>query len=306
MPRLHTPLLLLAMLVWAACPGELSGGVALDPGAALAPDAGPTPPGSADGGLPPTPGADGGSLAPDAGAPPASGIWRPKPGTSWHWQLTGTVDTNVEAQMFDIDLFGASAATIAALKAKGRVVICYFSAGSYESWRPDAEDFPESVLGDQLDGWNEQWLDIRTQAVRDIMAKRLDLAKSKGCDGVEPDNVDAYVNSSGFSLGAADQLSYNIFLATEAHKRGLSVGLKNDIDQAQQLEPHFDWAINEECLQYDECDALNAFIKAGKAVFHVEYTPATKNSVCPVASGLGFDSQIKQLDLDAWFDACWS
>jgi len=240
--------------------------------------------------------------APDAGP----SIWRPKPGTTWHWQLTKTVDQTVNATMFDIDLFDNTKTTIAALKAKGRVVICYFSAGSYESWRPDAKDFPQSVLGSKMSGWDELWLDIRSPAVHQIMKARMDLAVTKGCDGVEPDNVDGHDNATGFPLVPADQLAYNTLLAAEAHKRGLSVGLKNDLSQVAQLLPHFDWALNEQCLQYTECDLLAPFIQAGKAVFHVEYSPATRAAVCPMATALGFDSQIKKLELDAWFVACWN
>lgn len=242
-------------------------------------------------------------ISPD-GPGPAT-IWKPKPGTTWQWQLTGTLNTTVNAQMYDIDLFDNTAATIAGLQAKGRVVICYFSAGSYEDWRPDAKDFPAAVKGSKLDGWNELWLDIRAAAVKTIMGKRLDLAKSKGCDGVEPDNVDGYANSNGFSLSATDQIAYNSWLAAEAHKRGLSVGLKNDLDQVKQLQPLFDWALDEECLQYNECNLLTPFITAGKAVFHVEYKPATKAQVCPKVSSLKFSTLIKNLNLDAWFDACW-
>jgi len=258
--------------------------------------------------------ADGiGGQSPDAGATttadgpaPPSGIWQPKPGTSWHWQLVGSVDQSVNAVMYDVDLFNNTVATIAAIKAKGHVVVCYFSAGSYEDWRPDAKDFPQSALGSKMDGWDELWLDIRSTAVLDVMKKRLDLAQSKGCDGVEPDNVDGYANSTGFALSSADQLAYNKALAAEAHKRGLSVGLKNNLDQVQQLEPYFDFAVNEECVQYNECDVLSAFINAGKAVFHVEYSPATTSGICPKVKALGFDSQIKKLDLDAWFLACWT
>jgi hypothetical protein len=263
------------------------------------------------------PASDGGSLAtPDGQAPSGQadtgasstpkGIWKPKPGTSWHWQLVGTPDKNIDAKMFDIDLFENTATTIANLKAAGKVVICYFSAGTYEDWRPDADDFPDSALGKKMEGWDELWLDTRSPAIRAIMSKRLDLAQSKGCDGVEPDNVDAYDNDSGFPLKASDQIDYDTWLAQEAHKRGLSVGLKNNVPQVKQLEPHFDWALSEECLQYNECDPFSAFINAGKAVFHVEYPPASKSSVCPKIQPLKFDSQIKKLDLDAWRDPCWS
>jgi hypothetical protein len=63
-----------------------------------------------------------------------------------------------------------------------------------------------------------------------ILFARLDLAVAKGCDGVEPDNVDGYANNTNFPLTVQDQLQFNIWLANEAHARGLSIGLKNDLD----------------------------------------------------------------------------
>ena len=104
------------------------------------------------------------------------------------------------------------------------------------------------------------------------MQARLDLAVSKGCDGVEPDNVDSYANTNGLGLTAADQLDFNRFVAAEAHARGLSVGLKNDLAQVKSLQPAYDWALNEQCSQYGECSSLTPFVTAGKAVFGVEYT----------------------------------
>ncbi len=234
-----------------------------------------------------------------------STIWQPAPGTSWQWQLTGDIDTGLDVVMYDIDLFDAPPAVIEELKGDGRIVICYFSAGSYEEWREDAADFPEEALGETLDGWpDERWLDIRHRAALEpIMAQRLDTAVQKGCDGVEPDNVTAYANDSGFDISEADQIAYNIWLAEAAHARGLSIGLKNALDLVDVLEPHFDWALNEECYQYDECAALRPFTQAGKAVFGVEYEgdPA---EFCPVMNELGYDWLFKRLDLDAWRIAC--
>ena len=114
------------------------------------------------------------------------------------------------------------------------------------------------------------------------MQARLDLAVSKGCDGVEPDNVDSYANSNGLGLTAADQLDFNRFVALEAHKRGLSVGLKNDLDQVKTLQPAYDWALNEQCNQYGECSGLSAFVTAGKAVFGVEYSGSASYVFCPI------------------------
>ena len=233
-------------------------------------------------------------------------IWQPPPGTSWQWQLTGTINTSFDVDMYDIDLFDAPATKIAELHAAGRIVICYFSAGSYENWRPDANQFPAAALGTELDGWpGERWLDTRSTAVRNIMAARLDLAAQRGCDGVEPDNVDGYTNGSGFALTAASQLNYNRFLAAEAHARQLSIGLKNDLDQVTALLPDFDWALDEQCFEFDECDMLDPFIAANKAVFEVEYGSQTlANSVCPRANAKDFDTLVKRLDLDATRISC--
>jgi len=182
--------------------------------------------------------------------------------------------------MYDIDLFDSSSTSlIDSLHEQGKHVICYFSAGSYENWRVDKNTFPSEVLGKTMDGWeNEQWLDISNESLAPIMRKRLDLAKQKGCDGVEPDNMDGYINESGFALSAANQLAYNKFIANEARKRGLSVGLKNDLEQIESLERYFDFAVNEECYEYEECHMLKPFIDANKPVFHVEYENKYINS----------------------------
>ncbi len=233
-------------------------------------------------------------------------IWRPPPRTTWQWQLTGPVDLSVEAEMFDLDLFDTPVEVIEALHRQGRVVICYFSAGTYEPWRPDADRFPAEVLGLPLEYWpEERWLDIRRlDLLAPIMEARLDLAVQKGCDGVEPDNVDAYTNRSGFPLTAEDQLRYNRWLARAAHQRGLSVGLKNDLDQIPALVGEFDWTLNEECFTYEECDKLLPFVQAGKAVFGVEYE-LDPEEFCPEANRLGFSFMKKHWELDAWRIPCW-
>lgn len=233
-------------------------------------------------------------------------IWRPAPGTTWQWQLTGLpVDLSVDAAMYDVDLFDNDASVVTALHARGRKAVCYISAGTWEDWRPDAGQFPASVKGSNVEGWpGERWLDIRNlTALGPIMEARMDLCKSKGFDGIEPDNVDGYTNGTGFPLTAQDQLAYNRFLAGAAHKRGLSVGMKNDIDQAAALQPAFDWAINEQCFQYDECDALLPFIQAGKAVFQAEYELSV-NEFCPQARQMRFSSILKNIDLDAYRVSC--
>ena len=237
---------------------------------------------------------------------PVAGVWSPSPGTSWQWQLNGLpLDRSVEAEMYDIDLFDTDAATVSALHAEGRKVVCYVNAGGWEDWRPDAARFPEGTIGANLDDWEgERWLDIRRiDLLGPIMEARMDSCQAKGFDGIEPDNVDGFLNDTGFPLTYDDQLRYNIWLAEAAHERGLSIGLKNDMEQIPDLLPYFDWALNEECFQYRECDTLLPFIEAGKAVFNVEYG-LEAGEFCAKARELGFNSMRKNLDLDAWREPC--
>jgi hypothetical protein len=232
-------------------------------------------------------------------------VWQPPLNTSWQWQLTTPVDQTVNAQMYDIDMFDNDASVVASLHAQGRKVICYISAGTFENWRPDAASFPAVVKGSAVSGWpGENWLDIRRlDILGPIMQARLDLCQTKGFDGVEPDNIDGYTNGTGFPLTAQDQINYNSFLANEAHARGLSVGLKNDVGQVQALLPYFDWALNEQCFQYSECSTLAPFIAAGKAVFEVEYS-LSASQFCPQANALNFNAMQKNLNLDAFRIPC--
>ncbi len=235
---------------------------------------------------------------------PCVGCYVPAPNTSWQIQLNGIVGLGVNATLYDIDGFDNTAATVAKLHAKGRKVACYFSAGSFENWRPDAAAFPADVKGNS-NGWpGERWLDIRRlDALGPIIEARLDLCKAKGFDSADPDNVDGYTNTTGFPLTAADQLAFNVFIANAAHARGLSVALKNDLDQIPQLVPYFDWALNEQCYQYGECDLLTPFSTNAKAVMEIEYT-AARTKFCPPANARNFNAIKKKLDLKGWRSAC--
>jgi len=208
--------------------------------------------------------------------------------------------------MYDVDLFEAPTATIDALRSAGRVVICYFSAGSHEDWRPDQGDVSAEAIGNPLDDWpGERWLDVRRDDVRELMEQRLDRAVEARCDGVEPDNVDGYANDNGLGLTAEDQLDFNRFLAREAHARELSVGLKNDLDQIDELVGDFDWLLNEECHANGECEALTPFVEAGKAVFHAEYVDESQlYEVCADTVPLRISTILKKTELDAWRVAC--
>jgi hypothetical protein len=245
-------------------------------------------------------------------------IWQPKVGTSWQIEiLSPLTDTSLDVDVYDIDLFYTQPSLISQLHDQGRRVICYFSAGSYEDWRPDIAKFKDTDLGKTLAGWpNEKWLDLRSTNVRNIMLSRLDMARNKGCDGVDPDNVDGYDNDNGLGLTQDDSVNFVNFLADAAHSRNVSLGLKNAGDIIPRVINQMQWSVNEQCVQYDECSIYRAFIDAGKPVFHIEYPKgdnvnnsvavptSAKNEACGDSVTDGFSTIIKNMNLDDWIETC--
>jgi hypothetical protein len=256
------------------------------------------------------------STVPSATSVPIAGeYWKPTAGLTWQIQLAGAVtDLSLPVDVYDIDYVESSAEMISTLHTNNKKVICYFSAGSFESWRPDASSFLASDKGSPLEGWdNEWWLNTNSANVRTIMKARLDLAKSKGCDAVDPDNVDVYHNDNGLGITESQSIEYLAFLAGEAHARGMSMGLKNGIEMVPQLLDVMDFEVNESCMQFNECDKLTPFITAGKPVFHIEYNDnsATKKRAetaaeanCSFKGAAGFSSLLKNPNLDAYAQAC--
>jgi hypothetical protein len=246
----------------------------------------------------------------------ASGsMWKPSAGLSWDYQLTGTIDVaSNNVDVWDIDLFDADASTIDAIHAKGKKAICYFSAGTFEDWRPDASKFQSSDKGSSLPDWpGESWLSTKSSNVRNIMLARLDMAAQKKCDGVEPDNVDGYDNSNGLGLTANDAVDYINFLTQAAHSRNLAIGLKNSGSIVSSVVDTVEYCVQEQCVQYNDCQEFQPFIQKNKPVFHVEYSGSSgsgsKRAVagtCTASSGSaqGFSSIVKNLALDAWVQVC--
>lgn len=229
-------------------------------------------------------------------------IWKPKPTTAaWQFQIQGKVDTSVDAKVFEIDGFDVPKKTVSKLKSMGKKTICYIDVGSWENYRADKNQFPKSVIGRKYEGYpNENWLDIRKYKLfaKPIKA-RIKMCADKGFDGLEPDNINGYENRTGFPLTGKDQLRFNRWIAKETHKVGLGVALKNDGPQAKQLVDDFDFAVVEQCFQYDnECGQYRPFVRKGKAVYSVEYE--SKNSeFCARAKKIRFASIGKEYDLFA-------
>ncbi|KAI1349787.1 glycoside hydrolase superfamily [Xylaria sp. FL0043] len=262
------------------------------------------------------------SSTPSPSATPSSSgssasIAQPSIGTTWDYPLGFSLTTsnaNKSTTFYPVDLENTSADTIAALQGAGHTIVCYFSAGSVEDYRSDADEFPASAVGNTLDGWpDEKWLDVRDATVRSIMAKRIALAKTKGCVGVDADNIDAYENDPGFDLTEDDAVDYVRYLADTAHDAGLAYGLKNGGAIVDRVVDVAQWAINEQCAEYEECADWAPFVKAGKPVFHVEYTDdddatsvssAEMQKACAADGQSGFSSIVKHTSLDNWVVYC--
>lgn len=240
-------------------------------------------------------------------------VWKPQKGTAWQIVLHDALkDTSAAVPVYDIDLFSNNASTIDTLHRLGRKIICYFSAGSYENYRPDSSEFTKNDYGKPLQGWeNEWWINTRSENVRRLMRARLDLAVRKGCDGVDPDNIDGYDNDTGLNLTQDDGVDYMHFLADEAHSRNLALGLKNGGAIVKRVLDKMEWELNEQCVQYEECEMFRPFIDAGKPVFHIEYPKdastmdkAKLDSICGNADSRGFSTLVKKKDLTEWYKSC--
>jgi len=198
---------------------------------------------------------------------------------------------SAERTDYDVDGFNADASLVSAMHSANLHAVCYVSFGTLEDCRPDASSFLSSAKGLGVVGWpGEAWLDARQiSPLSPLMKARLPMCKDKGFDAVEPDNVDGYTNVTGFPLTASDQLAYNRWIATTAHSMGMSVALKNDLNQVTDLVSDFDFALDEQCFEFGECDKLTPFIGANKAVFEVEYTLST-SAFCSQANAMNFNS----------------
>ncbi|KAF4554719.1 Hypothetical protein D9617_3g017870 [Elsinoe fawcettii] len=270
---------------------------------------------------------NGGSSPPSAPSPTGTvtnrTFWQPAVNSSWQIVLLNPITvaddattTDPDVEVFDIDLFTNNQSTINKLHSLNKKVICYFSAGSYEPNRPDSSQFTATDKGKGLDGWpGEVWLQTNSDNVRKIMSSRIKLASDKGCDAIDPDNVDGFQNDNGLGLTANDTVSFMKFLSDEANRYNMSTGLKNAGDVIDDVLSYTHFSVNEQCVQYGECATFSPFVEAGKPVFHIEYpsgapsvsTEAVTNVCSRSGKSAGsddFSTVIKKMNLDGWVEYC--
>ncbi|HEX2734804.1 MAG TPA: endo alpha-1,4 polygalactosaminidase [Polyangiaceae bacterium] len=243
----------------------------------------------------------------DASAPESGAWWKPAAGVSWQWQLSEPVDSALDVAVYDID-WETDPSDVAALHTLGIRVICYVSVGSWEDFRPDADAFPDAVIGRDYDGWpGEKYVDIRAPELRALMQARFDICKASGFDAIEPDNMDVFElgSDSGFQLTRQDGIEYAHWLASEAHGRGLGIGQKNAASITEEIVAEYDWALTESCYSDDDwCGDVADYVAQQKPVFMCEYEADTFPDACSEWQEQGFSPILKGMDLDAPVSFC--
>ncbi|MDQ0947682.1 hypothetical protein QFZ24_001605 [Streptomyces phaeochromogenes] len=185
--------------------------------------------------------------------------------------------------------------------ARGLYNICYVNA--FQAQPDERDDWPaDLLLRDKkgkvvVDGdWDEALLDIGTPAKRERVAARInewiDGCADKGYDAVEPDNFDSFTRSRGL-LSGDDATAFIKLLSDRAHARGLAIGQKNTVELAgQRGRTGLDFAVAEECGEYDECgEYAEAF---DDRVVVIEYTD---NGFRKARSGFGDRLSIVRRDV---------
>jgi len=102
------------------------------------------------------------------------------------------------------------------------------------------------------------------------------------------------------------------FLSNTAHSYNLSIGLKNSLDILPSLSGQIQFAVNEQCVQYNECSSYASMIQGGLPVFHIEYVStdmqgtdsASKSELNSDCSDSGLSTVLKNQDLDGWVEYC--
>ncbi|AGL16681.1 endo alpha-1,4 polygalactosaminidase [Actinoplanes sp. N902-109] len=210
--------------------------------------------------------------------------WAPPPANAtFDYQIGGAYQPPAGVTVVSRDREAAPAA--------GIYTICYVNAfqaqPGTESWWQ--RNHPDLILrdgnGDPVvdEDWNELMLDFSTEAKRTaltgIVGEWIDGCAADGFRAIEADNLDSYTRSQ--KLLTQDQaVAYATALNSRAHDRGLAAGQKNtaELSSATARKAGFDFAVAEECADFDECDAYTATY--GSNVIVIEYSRSGFSKAC--------------------------
>lgn len=175
--------------------------------------------------------------------------------------------------------------------APGRYNICYVNG--FQTQPDEAElwldDHPDLILRDEAGtplhdpAWpDEMILDISTPTRRaklaEIVGAWIDGCASNGFDAVELDNLDTFARFPT-RLTASDAVDFARRLTDRAHAAGLAAGQKNAAELVTERDrTGFDFAVVEQCAEFDACDQFVAAY--GAEVLVIEYDAAAFERAC--------------------------
>lgn len=162
--------------------------------------------------------------------------------------------------------------------------ICYVNA--FQS-QPEVAWPPQLVSTVEDPDWPGEFvIDLSTPDNRVLAAatvgQMVERCAAKGFDAVEFDNLDTFVRfgslgSEEVGFGRAEAVEYAVTLVGLAHGRGLAAAQKNTVELLD-ADVGFDFAIVEQCGEYDECGEFSAVY--GDLVFDIEYTDVGLAAAC--------------------------
>jgi hypothetical protein len=93
---------------------------------------------------------------------------------------------------------------------------------------------------------------------------------------IDPDNTDGYqanAPGTGFATTAAETLDFLTFLSAEARAQGMAIGLKNTLGLIAGNVQLWDFAVNEQCYNYKECDYYIPFQTGAHLLGYLAHCP---------------------------------
>lgn len=160
--------------------------------------------------------------------------------------------------------------------------VCYVNG--FQTQPGESETWPRDLLLRDDAGrpmadpdWRDEFLlDLRTadqrERIAEIAGAAVEECAEQGFVAVEFDNLDSFTRSHGL-LSSRDAVALAELLLDRAHEAGLAAAQKNAPELAPRLrEAGYDFALVEECAQFDECATLAETY--GDAVVDIEYTDA--------------------------------
>lgn len=239
--------------------------------------------------------------------------WRPSLQDNWDIQLSTTPTSLFDSKgkklsWIELDM-ATDPNTIHYYESNAVRTVCYFSAGSAEKWRPDFKAYPKKILGNVYAGFaDERWVDIRSELLKPIIVNRIKQCKNNGFSAIDPDNLNAYQNKTGFALRKTNQVIFNKWIASEIHKQGLKAILKNGSELLPNLKYDFDVHLTESCLKDNFCDMTQSFSALGKPVYNIEYLDSnqSKSTICTHFKTKPINTILKSstFNIDGYRDTC--